>query len=58
MTTVPRVRNPDVGEAIPRRGMMGILALSHMNVTVIHALTVSPKGQENYLYPIAEEVFN
>lgn len=58
MTIVPRLRYLDVKEEAPRLGMMRILALNHMNATFINAFTMSPKGQENYLYPIAEEVLN
>ena len=32
---------------------MGMLVLSHMSVPLIYALTMAPKGQKIYFYPIA-----
>lgn len=52
MTVVPRLRNPDVEEGLPRLGMMRIQALSHVNVILVHALAVGSKGQEAYFYPL------
>ena len=52
MTVVLSLRNPGVEEGMLKLGMLRIPALSRMNVILIHALAMLPKGQENYFYPL------